>query len=476
MAEFKGIIITNAGLELIAATHSGDTIEFTAIKTGNGVYDGTEVLEELTNLKSVKQTFGITGLTRESAVVKVRSAISKKDVTEGYYITEVGLYAINTAGDEIMYAVFIAEDTKTDYFPPYAESPQSITFEIYITTLGIEEGVTFTASAVEGLYATVQDLEDVRVEVDDLKKSVSDGKILVADAITDKGVTTATNATFATMATNIAAIKTDPTLQAKTATLSTAAQTIKADSGYDGLSQVTVPAITGTAAAENVLAGKTFSSADGVNQTGTMTNRSNTTLAATFGLADGYVRAKIPADGFYSGTNSFLNATYASVASLIGLTAPKIVSGNTILGIAGTGGGKKYGSGTTSDANTVVIPASDRKYYLYTYSYGSESYYGDYQNVAIVNHGLDFTPSMVRITWNYSGSVYRTILSNNTMMGTLIINAPGQGNNCYTISEVINNVHNSITVLMNDSSFYFYAMNFGAVYGNLTSATWEAWE
>ncbi len=43
----------------------------------------------------------------------------------------------------------------------------------------------------------------------ELKKSVSDGKTLVANAITAKGVATAVDAAFATMAANIANIKTD---------------------------------------------------------------------------------------------------------------------------------------------------------------------------------------------------------------------------------------------------------------------------
>ena len=46
-----------------------------------------------------------------------------------------------------------------------------------------------------------------QTEVDSLKKSVSDGKTTVANAITGKGVATASDATFATMATNINAIK-----------------------------------------------------------------------------------------------------------------------------------------------------------------------------------------------------------------------------------------------------------------------------
>ena len=45
-------------------------------------------------------------------------------------------------------------------------------------------------------------------ELNELKKSVSDGKTAVAGAITDKGITTATDATFATMADNISQIST----------------------------------------------------------------------------------------------------------------------------------------------------------------------------------------------------------------------------------------------------------------------------
>ena len=51
-------------------------------------------------------------------------------------------------------------------------------------------------------------LQAVETEVASLKKSVSDGKTLVAGAITDKGITTATDAAFATMADNISQIST----------------------------------------------------------------------------------------------------------------------------------------------------------------------------------------------------------------------------------------------------------------------------
>ena len=43
-------------------------------------------------------------------------------------------------------------------------------------------------------------------EIDSLKTSVSNGKSLIASAITDKGISTAATATFQTMANNIASI------------------------------------------------------------------------------------------------------------------------------------------------------------------------------------------------------------------------------------------------------------------------------
>lgn len=131
-----------------------------------------------------------------------------------------------------------------------------------------------------------------KTAVEELKKSVSDGKTLVANAITGKGISTSKDATFQTMATNISAIETNPTLQAKTVALSTSSQTVKADSGYDGLSQVTVPAVGGNAVAGDVLSGKTFASGSGVSQSGTMVNNGaiNQTLAinGTYTIPSGY--------------------------------------------------------------------------------------------------------------------------------------------------------------------------------------------
>ena len=60
------------------------------------------------------------------------------------------------------------------------------------------------------------DINATNQAVNDCFQSVSDGKALVASAITDKGVSTDATATFATMAENIANISTDLSKNAKT--------------------------------------------------------------------------------------------------------------------------------------------------------------------------------------------------------------------------------------------------------------------
>lgn len=169
MAKYKSIVTTTAGLNLLAAAVAGGTIEFTAVKSGNGIYDGTESLSEMTDLKSVQQSFGIGSVTKTGTEVKLRSVFSNEGVTEGYSMTEIGLYAKDADETEILYAVMIAEDGLADYLPPYAETPTSITMEMYLALTESEESVTFTASLVPGTYVTMEDFEEHTHTVNDIE-------------------------------------------------------------------------------------------------------------------------------------------------------------------------------------------------------------------------------------------------------------------------------------------------------------------
>lgn len=183
-----------------------------------------------------------------------------------------------------------------------------------------------------------EQVNGVSTRVEECFTSVSNGKKAVANAITGKGISTAEDAEFATMAENIGKIKSTPKLQSKSAALNTGTTsvTMKPDTGYDGLSQATasivlqekaatlktsaqnitpdsgkllskvsVPAVPGNAALTNVLAGKTFSSETaGVGKTGTMANKAGTTVkASAVSQDDNNTYLTIPAAGYYDTTS-----------------------------------------------------------------------------------------------------------------------------------------------------------------------------
>lgn len=108
--------------------------------------------------------------------------------------------------------------------------------EIQDVTAYSQEGDLFTAEHINATNKAVNGLSE---DMASLKKSVSDGKTLVAAAITAKKVATAATASFAEMAENIKKIVLG----------------------------------SGTARAADVLAGKTFTNNDGVEYTGTMPER-----------------------------------------------------------------------------------------------------------------------------------------------------------------------------------------------------------
>lgn len=208
----------------------------------------------------------------------------------------------------------------------------------------------------------------VSTRVEECFTSVSNGKKAVANAITGKGISTAEDAEFATMAENIGKIKNTPKLQSKSTTLDTGTTsvTMKPDTGYDGLSQATasivlqekdatlktsaqnitpdsgkllskvsIPAVPGNAALTNVLAGKTFSSETaGVDKTGTMANKTGTTVkASAVSQDDNNTYLTIPAAGYYDEKSKVYteNSNLGKITKLnksVGVTSAGVTSAN----------------------------------------------------------------------------------------------------------------------------------------------------
>ena len=169
MAEFKRVVITRNGQTLMAKLMSGTgTVEFTKIGVSSTTYTDTQ-LEALTSLSGVKQTAPITNIARNNnASVTVEGAISNEELTVGYYMQTIGLYAKDPDAGEILYAVTTA--SVAGYMPPFNNrTPSGAQFKL-TTTVGNAENVTLQIDP--SAVATIGDINRLETSLTDLQAYV----------------------------------------------------------------------------------------------------------------------------------------------------------------------------------------------------------------------------------------------------------------------------------------------------------------
>lgn len=167
MAEFKRVVITRKGQALMAKLMSGSgTTHFTAIKVSDSSFNEDQ-LEGLTSIGNVKQTVSISKVDRTNNVAaEVEGAILNTNLTVGYYMRTLGLYAQDPDEGEILYAVTIA--SQAGYMPPFNGKTTSGAFFRITTTIGNADNlnVQVNPSAV----ATIGEINDLQKQIDAMKK------------------------------------------------------------------------------------------------------------------------------------------------------------------------------------------------------------------------------------------------------------------------------------------------------------------
>ena len=170
MAEFSKLVITNKGQALIAKMIAGKgNIDFTKICASSTTYTLAQ-LEALTSLSNIKQTSLISKVTRTNEVaIKVETAFTNNDLTAGYYMRTLGLYAVDPDAGEILYAVTI-ENSGNCYMPPYNGVTVSGAYVQLVTTVGNADNVSLEVDAAA--VATIGDIQELQKEIADLEAYV----------------------------------------------------------------------------------------------------------------------------------------------------------------------------------------------------------------------------------------------------------------------------------------------------------------
>lgn len=168
MAHFSSAIVTKAGIDLALGAAAGvQSIEFVKMVSGNGEYTeeekGRDALRERSGLKSQMQEFPFNSveITSEKTAV-LKSIITNKELTDGYRITEIGVYARakGTEGDGVLYSIALA--IESDYLPPFV-NPAEIIQEYYIT---VSDTAEISIVSNPGAYALAEDLEKLREDIE----------------------------------------------------------------------------------------------------------------------------------------------------------------------------------------------------------------------------------------------------------------------------------------------------------------------
>jgi len=164
MAIFSKLVTTEKGLALIAKMLASENkIVFTRVCTSDTEYT-LEELESMEELMGTKQTSSVSKVSRTSDIaVKVEAVFTNTELTEGYYMRTVALYAQDGNGGEILYAAAV-ETSGNCYMPAFGGVTVSGAYIQLVTTVSNAENVTVEVD--NSVFATIGNIKDLQEQID----------------------------------------------------------------------------------------------------------------------------------------------------------------------------------------------------------------------------------------------------------------------------------------------------------------------
>lgn len=158
MAQFQNMIITRAGLDMIAQSQAGGTLIFTKGKLGDGQI-GDQSIPDLTDLINAKMSVELSSVTAKTeGHVEVRFIVDNTDLDVGFFVREVGIFAkVNEEGVEQLYG-YANAGNYTNYLADKSVPIDSIITKIDLV-IGNASNVAFTTDK-SIVYVTLEDMEN----------------------------------------------------------------------------------------------------------------------------------------------------------------------------------------------------------------------------------------------------------------------------------------------------------------------------
>ncbi len=161
MALFNRTILTNKGKELISKVMAKKIkMIFTKIEATDFIYREQVNLNELTRLESPKQSTLISDVINKSNKVTLQTVFTNENLTSGYSINAIGVYAKEENGTEILFSILIASEP--DFIP--AKQGNNLTTINYDLIYAISNSEIITITVENNALATAEMVSREREE------------------------------------------------------------------------------------------------------------------------------------------------------------------------------------------------------------------------------------------------------------------------------------------------------------------------
>lgn len=165
MSKWGQGVVTNKGLERIAASHVGEPLTLTKMAMGEGLLGSTNPATLVELMQKVLEVPLLEAKELPMGTIQVRADVRPEDIPKDFYWREVGIYAKGADGQEVLYAYNYAGNNAS-FIPHGGLDTIAIQFPVSIgNALNVSVKLDESAAYVlRSLYVQKMDEVDARIE------------------------------------------------------------------------------------------------------------------------------------------------------------------------------------------------------------------------------------------------------------------------------------------------------------------------